>query len=190
MNAAPVIVTPADSYPLSVAEARAHCHVAHDEHDAYLEALIGAAFQWLQPPAGWLGRSILSQTLRQDLRAWPYREFRLTCGPVSAISSVKYFDQDNVLQTVSPSSYFLDGETLIFAAAFAAPSLYCRPGAVQIEYVAGYAGADAVPKPIRQAMLLLIGHWYENREAVTVGDVSKHLEVAVDALCFPFRKWS
>ncbi|MBK0032745.1 phage gp6-like head-tail connector protein [Erwinia sp. S43] len=40
---------------------------------------------------------------------------------------------------------------------------------------------------IRVAMLLLIGHWYENREGVTVGVTATTVPLAVDALLQPYR---
>ncbi|WP_016854785.1 head-tail connector protein [Halomonas smyrnensis] len=37
------------------------------------------------------------------------------------------------------------------------------------------------------AMLLLIGHWYENREAVALGTIATELPMAVQALISPYR---
>lgn len=42
---------------------------------------------------------------------------------------------------------------------------------------------------IGQAMLLLIGHWYANREAVIVGAAPAELPMAVQWLIGPFRVW-
>ena len=39
--------------------------------------------------------------------------------------------------------------------------------AVNVTFVAGYGGASAVPSSFKQAIQLLAGHWYENREAVS-----------------------
>lgn len=44
-----------------------------------------------------------------------------------------------------------------------------------------------VPQAIKQAMLLLIGHWYENREAVNIGSAANEFPLAVDALLAPYR---
>mgnify|MGYP003558178811 FL=1 len=44
-----------------------------------------------------------------------------------------------------------------------------------------------MPAPLRQAVLLLAGHFYENREAVLVSAISKEIEFAVTALCAPYR---
>lgn len=42
---------------------------------------------------------------------------------------------------------------------------------------------------LRQAMLLLIGHWYSNREAVNTGNISTNLPLTVDALLSPHKVW-
>ena len=44
-----------------------------------------------------------------------------------------------------------------------------------------------MPIQLRQAILLLVGHWYENREPVmTTGMMAAPLPMTVDAL---FRNW-
>ena len=42
-------------------------------------------------------------------------------------------------------------------------------------------------KPIRQGALLLIGHWYANRESVVIGTITADLPMATDALWKPHR---
>ena len=40
---------------------------------------------------------------------------------------------------------------------------------------------------ITTAMLLLIGHWYENRESVVIGSTTSELPMAVESLISPYR---
>ncbi len=40
---------------------------------------------------------------------------------------------------------------------------------------------------ITTAMLLLIGHWYANRESVVVGSITSELPMAVNSLILPYR---
>ncbi len=40
---------------------------------------------------------------------------------------------------------------------------------------------------IRSAMLLLIGHWYANREAVNIGNITSSIPFAVESLLQPHR---
>ena len=55
------------------------------------------------------------------------------------------------------------------------------PNVVEIIYSAGYgASGSYVPKPLKQAMFLVLGHLYENREQV--GDIRYELPFGVDHL--------
>jgi uncharacterized phiE125 gp8 family phage protein len=61
---------------------------------------------------------------------------------------------------------------------------------IRVRYVAGYgATAASVPSRYKQAILLLVGHWYENREAVNIGNIVNTLPLAVDALLLSDRGW-
>lgn len=55
-----------------------------------------------------------------------------------------------------------------------------------IEVDAGWDEGDA-PDQLLQAMLLLIGHWFENHEATVVGTSAVELPLGVKDLCQQFR---
>lgn len=58
-----------------------------------------------------------------------------------------------------------------------------------LAWVIRYTGENYLDTIIEleQAQLLLIGHWYENREAVVVGSSVADLPFAVEALAGPYR---
>lgn len=108
----------------------------------------------------WVRRCFVEQTLRLSMpgfpgSCWPWRgaanvppRIRLVRPPVIAVSSVRYYDTDNALQTVSPADYYVTDEQvpeLRFLAAFAAPTVYDRPDALRVEYRAGYVGTGSPP---------------------------------------------
>lgn len=169
---------------VTIEEARKACHVEHTEDDAEIKGYVRTAFEWLQPPSGWLGRSVLTQTLRLDLAGWHLTPLDLPAAPVASISSIKYFDTDNAEQTLDSGAYFLDGATVLWTASFNEPAVYDRPSAVRITYVAGYA-ADALPRPIKQGILQLTAHLYQHR-----GDAPEEMPPTVQALLMPFRLWA
>lgn len=43
---------------------------------------------------------------------------------------------------------------------------------------------------INAAMLLLVGHWFANREAVVVGTQKAEMPMAVSYLLMPIKKWT
>lgn len=99
---------------------------------------------------------------------------RLPCPNLIGVDSVSYTDTDGNPQTLDPSGYrvFGVGGRGHVAPAYgqAWPAARFEPEAVRIRFQAGYGDeAEDVPENIRHAILLLVGHLYENREAEVVG---------------------
>lgn len=191
----PVLVTPPTATPVTLAEVKAHVGAADfTDDDAMLTAFIAAAVSHLDGWTGIMGRCLEPQTWRQDFD--DFRScLRLPLFPVISITSVKYTDTDGAEQTISAANYVLRnddaGAYVEFISSHSFPSLNAEASAVRIEHLLGYAqvgGASGVPAAIKSAMLLLVGHWYANREAVVVGESVTSLPLAVDALLAPFRR--
>lgn len=181
-----MVTSPPAVEPVSVAELRAQVRLVHTQEDALLEHYIKAARQHVE---GLTRRVLITQTLRVILDRWPAgRAVRLPVGPVQDVLSVSLLDSDGVPQALSPGEWrFYHGSE--------PGSLRAQPGAgpaepvngIEIEFTAGY-GADGsfVPAPLRQAILLLAAHWYENREAsVDFGNGS--MPQALDRLLSTYR---
>ncbi len=62
-----------------------------------------------------------------------------------------------------------------------------------VRYRAGYPASDGsstVPAPIRHAILLMVGHLYGSRDAVTTTAAQPaELPLGVQALLAPYRVW-
>lgn len=189
----PVLVTPPSVEPVTAAEAKAHLRVDFSDDDAMISAIIGAAVAHLDGWTGLLGRCMVNQVWRQDFCYWPVSGcLRLPFPDVSNVV-VKYSDTDNVEQTVSATLYdVLEDERSAFVRlkdTFTSPSLYDdRVDAVRVTFTAGYGAAGSnVPAALRSAVLLLVGHFYQHREAVTGGQRAE-LPLGVAALIGPYRR--
>lgn len=184
-------VAPATT-PVSLEEAKAQCRVDHDFDNALITSLIGAAVSHLDGWTGILGRCLITQTWRQDFDGFN-RCLRLPLFPVASITGVKYDDATDTEQTVASGNYDLLvddlGAFVRFKSDFAFPAIDDEKPAVRIAYVAGDDPAN-VPASLRQAILMLVGHWYANSDAVVVGPTvaSVELPFAVNALIAPFRR--
>jgi len=185
------ITAPADT-PISLAEAKANMRVDGTDEDALITSLIGAAVDLIDGWSGILGRCVFTQTWRQDFQDFPSgRMIRLPLDPVQS-GTVGYSDTANVEQTLSgtfyslhtddvgPFLWLLDGQNW--------PSVNDRLDAVRIEMVVGYGAASDVPNSIKQALFLMVGHWYENREAS--GRSMQEIPLGVYALLAPYRRIS
>lgn len=152
--------------PISLAEAKEHLRVEHGDDDTIIARLISVAVATVDA-RGELGRAMVSQTWAQTGYGWRDR-VELTMTPVQSLSAVKYFDTDNVEQTATLSDFRLIGTALnsYVEPVGSWPQTFDRPDALKLEYVAGWGdSASDVPESLRNALLMLVGHWYENREA-------------------------
>lgn len=192
----PVLVTPPASTPVSLVEVKEQSLVDHDDQDGKIELLIAAAVSHLDGWTGTLGRALCEQTWRQD-----YDDFasclRLPLGPVQSIEAVTYIDTDGIEQTVDEADYTLRTDSLgsyvEFGCEYSFPSLNSANAAVSVEFVAGYPVTDGAwtgPAAIKHAIMLLVAHWFENREAVLTGQgaAATTLPLGVDALLAPYRR--
>ena len=174
--------------PVTLAEAKLHCKIDDAADDALVGALIQAAREQAEHETG---RALMPQTWDMLLDDFPSASaIELVKPPVSAITYIKYYDAAGVLQTFASADYALDASGLLprvlLGYGKSWPSVRAQQNAVQIRIACGYADAAAVPGAIKQWMLLNIGHWYQNREAVNIGNIVTRMPF-IDGLLDPYR---
>lgn len=182
--------------PVSLAEAKAHCRVFIPDDDGLIAGYLLAARQFVETN---LRRVLMTQTWEVTFdygwpsKTWKQERIELPFSPVQSVVSITYIDSTGATQTLTSDQYKVartdTGEWVIVPAYGASwPSVRREMAAVTVRFVCGYGSNPSdVPEPIRQAILLLVGHWYENREAINVGNIVTELPLAVDALLFPYR---
>jgi len=182
----------APGHPLTVVEAKEHLRVTWSEEDERIESLIAAAMAYLDGRDGILGRALAPQTWEYTLDRFPVCSWiGLPLPPVQSITSITYRDASGAPVVWGAGNYSLGADKhwcprIIRAPGVSWPGTWSEPEAVTIRAVHGYESPADVPEPLRQAMLLLIGHWFANREVVLTGTISKEIEFAVEALCAPY----
>jgi uncharacterized phiE125 gp8 family phage protein len=162
----PFRTIPPTATPVSLTEVKAHCRVGETDDDAALTALLNAATDHLDGPDGLAGKCMVAQTWCQRLSAFGDC-MRLTVEPVASVTSITYFDADNVQQTLSTSVYELSrdrrGHYISLKPDQSWPTTYSRKDAVSITFVAGDA-VENVPDSLKAAVLMLVSHWDDNRD--------------------------
>jgi len=176
--------------PLTLTEAKAHLRVTATNEDTLITSLIIVARQYIEEV---LWRKLITQTLTLERECFPSGAdpLLLPGGNVSSITSISYTDTNGDPQTVTTQQENLTAIPAELTPAYQGtwPTTRRQLAAVSIVYVAGFgaAGSD-VPEPIRHAMRLLIGDYYENRTnqpVVPIGSVA--LRTAVDNLLAPYK---
>ena len=182
------IISPSPPIPaLDLAEVKAHLRIDFDDEDVLLRTLMDAATEYVESR----GRALTTQTWEMVIDAFPYRAQYITLpiNPVQSVESIKYLDSTGTVATWTSSEYVVstsrDPARIALAYNYSWPQIRNQMDAVTIRFVAGYGDtAEQVPERAVQAMRLLIGHLYINREAVTViqGIVSLELPQGLEAL--------
>lgn len=181
--------------PVTVAEAKLHLRVDIATDDTLIGLLITAARQTLELMAR-PQLAMITQTWKYIADQWPSGDtVELRPWPLQSVASIKYTDDDGVTTTWASTNYLVDtysepGRVRLKSDASWPSTTLQELNGLAIQFVAGFgASGSAVPAPLRQAMLILVGHWYENRElALTTGAMASEIPFTVRALMAPWRR--
>lgn len=169
---------------LSAAECREQCRVNGEDEDTQLLAYAAAAQAWVE---NYTGRRLTPRPARAVTEGWA--SWRIVGGPVPTITAIRYLDTEGQAQVV-PAADYVVGERLDLATvrlrAMVVPPPLPEGGSISIDMTIGY-GLGEAPPDLRAACLLLLGHYYRNREAVVTGATPTELPMAVESLCIRHR---
>lgn len=171
------VVTPPTTEPLALDEVQLNIGVTDNTEDDLLNSLIVAAREYVEVC---LSKALITQTLRYTLDRFPTGCIYLPMPPLASVTSIAYVDANEDSQTlVEDTDYRVDvySQPGRIEPIDVWPTTDDRLAAVTITYV---AGAATVPERVKQAMHLLVAHWYRNREAV--GNAGTEVPMAVNAL--------
>jgi uncharacterized phiE125 gp8 family phage protein len=176
--------------PVALAEAKAHLRVDGTAEDTLIASLIVAARLNVEAAAG---LALVTQGWSYFLDAWPRGSaLKLPLRPVQSVVAVRLHDENAVATTLDPVFYLLDGAgappRLVRQGALVWPKPGRVANGIEVAFTAGFGdGAADVPGPIRQAILMLVAHWYEHRSPVEIGAHAEPVPGMVGELLAPYR---
>lgn len=169
---------------IDLEETRQHIKALSDEDEDALiiEPLIAAAREYCENITG---RAFCRQKVTACMDA-DGGAMRLPRTPVVEIERIRIRNESGEVEDLTDADYYLDridGEICL-------KKQYKQPDAMNLLEVIYTAGCKKLPAVVRQAMLMLIGHWYEQRTAVETGAVTS-VDVAktTEAILKQYRNW-
>jgi uncharacterized phiE125 gp8 family phage protein len=184
------VTTDSTSEPVTLTEVKAHLRIDHALDDTWLTTNITTARMYVE---NYIRMALFTQTITAKWDKFP-AYFLLERPPLQTVTSIYYLDTTGASQLLSSANYVVDTSStpasITLAYGYTWPSTRDQVAAITIVYVAGYATVGAIPLPIKHAILMLMGHWYENRETIgdTVGQLAE-LPFAVQSLLTPYRAY-
>lgn len=191
------LITDPSVEPVSVDDLKAHSRVTLNDEDAVIAGYISAAREYIE---GQTGRALAIQTREASFDEFlarhrsPHhrpvhgfinqmmpgyiRQFNdvihLGLSPLISVESVKYLDEYGVEQVLDQSNYIANVRsepgTIQPAIGKQWPATASIVDSVRVTYVCGY---ETPPAILRQAILFLAAHWYEQRQPLNSGNVSE-----------------
>ena len=173
------VVTPPTTEPLTLSEVKSHLRIDGNYDDALLNSCITSARMFFESQCE---ISIASQEILLALDSFDDIVY-LPRGPVQSVEDISYSDTQNNTQTLADWIEDLVSNPARITPAFnqSWPSTAEVVNAVQVSYTTGYSTAELVPKLLKSGMLFYVAHLYENRSAVTDGDL-KEVPMAVESI--------
>lgn len=151
------------SLPVSIDDLRGQLRLGNDTtYDTELTRYIKSSVNWAQKSTG---RHFMPTTLVGYLDQLTGEPFQITNGPVTAISSIKYYVEGTAnQQTLDAEYYSLENigltATVHFSDEFEAPDWQARWDSVEVEFVSGWSSAEAVPEEIKDAIIMKAARLY------------------------------
>lgn len=162
--------------PVSVTDAKDYLRIDSSDEDALIANLIKTARAYGEK---YTRRAFINQTWKMELEDFPRDSGSFVPGfprisgrnyiqlpkrPLSSVTSIKYYDTSDTLQTFAASNYLVEQDRVYLVDTQTWPSDVRDGMPVEILFVAGYgAQATDVPSDLRYAMQEHVAFLYENR---------------------------
>lgn len=159
-----VIVAPAEM-AVSLTAARNAARVNGTDHDEAIAIEVRALMIEAEHHTG---QALITQTHEIILDGFPKAgngcgpgSIRMPLSQLQSVTSVQYYDVDNVQQTLDPADYTVDNKSkpghIVPAPGVTWPETYCRVNAVSVVVVLGYGDTEAsVPDGFKSFILARI----------------------------------
>ncbi len=181
--------------PIDTAHAKSHLRVTVSDDDDLIDDFVSAARERMESDTR---RAFITQSWELTLDSFPVSSdvaILLPRPPLQSVTSIEYLDTDGDEQTWASANWREDkaSEPARITPEYSKvyPTTRNVTGAVTITYKTGYGdSAASVPKAFRKAMLTLVAHWYENREAVVIGTITSSVPMTYEFMVAPWVVWT
>jgi len=187
-------LTPPASEPITLAEAKQHLRVDTDSDDSYITALITCAREFCED---YLDRTLMTTQWQMKMDNFPQeigvpKPPMISSGTATVVSVTYVANSLGGTATLSSSQYRVDRDSTpgalrpLYGGSW--PSHLSDENSLTVTWWAGYGNSpEDVPRIVRHAMLMLVGTWYERRQAVDSVSAAE-LPIGAKAL-LDFARW-
>ena len=172
--------------PITLAEAKAQVRMVEDDsEDTFIESLIAPARAYVERYTYY---SFVAGTRTAEFSAWG--DFlEIARRPIASITSITYSTTNDTADDVELEDFIAPlGRYPFRIYPYSTFPTLIDGGSITVTYTTGAVATTSEEYLIgKRAMLLLIGHWFENRETAALGVASNEVDFAVRELLDSIR---
>lgn len=172
--------------------AKLHLRVDSTADDSLIASLVTVATDALETEQN---RHLLTKTYDLTLDDFPASDtIALDLRPLVSVTSVTYLDSNSSSQTLASTAYIVDTKSeqgrITLGEGQTWPTTDARINTVTVRFVVGESSvASGVPEMDKHWIKLMVGHLYENREAVNMVEPAFVVPATLDRLSKPFLRF-
>ena len=176
--------------PVSLADAKAFLRVDDVVEDTLIASLVSTSRAHIETA---LGLGLLTQSWRLTIDAWPeMRVLEVPIAPLRSLVSIRAVTAGATARELDLSGFMIEQgprpARIGLRPGIVLPATQLIAG-ISVDMLIGFGDRPAdVPAPIRHALLLLVAHWYQNREPALVGHEVTRIPHTVSDLLQPWRQ--
>ena len=180
------LITAATSNAVTTAEANywPKVDVSDATDNAFMDTLVVSAQRQVE---AYTNRVLNDTVYEFNLSAFPAGGIVLPFSKLKVLTSIKYYDTSNNIQTWADTNYFYDlNETPpVVRYVDSSPDTYnYRVDAVTVKFTVGFTSPEVIPEGLKVAIKYLMTDIYENRV-----DMPREKFTAWKSIAYPFRIW-
>lgn len=169
-------------FPITLQDVKANSRIAVDDENLLINGLIAAAVARAEMETG---RAFAPQSWDYVLDAFPIGDIVIPLGPISDHVEITYDDTDGGEHVISPDDYYVDTASadgrIVPIGDW--PTAADKPNSVRVRFEVG----ATCPEDVRQSLLLMVGHWMEQRETASEKPLH-HIPLGAGALLSLHRR--
>lgn len=163
-----------------IEQLKLQARVETDSEDSLITAFEKSAVDYFDGYTGRLGRCVLRQKWALPLIGEPEAVF--LPFPDCREFAVERLDDQGAWSIEAGVTISQDGDCVHLA------DLPDDQSGFHLTCWAGWETADDVPENLKQAVRMLVAHWYDNRSAVASGDQPHQVPMAVESMISPLLR--
>lgn len=178
--------------PVSLNDTKSFLRIDAADDDILVASLITAARIYIETT---IGKILITEQWSYFKDCWPQSGIlHLPLSPLKSVDEIRLHQENETFEIISTEDYATDlvsnQPRIKFLKQTNHQTKTSAFNQIEVRFTAGFGDTEeAVPNDLRQALLMLVSHWYEQREPIGLGGTFNEIPTTVSALIANYKSY-